>query len=192
MLNQRAIGLCTVAEKVLLITARMREGNIFSLFTLAGGGRGTYPMSGWGTPSQVWTGGGGGWYPILGLEGGTSSCWPGGTTSKIRMGEGTHPSRIGWGTPPPAWSGDRSAWRALATRRAVCHLHSRRTFLFHKRNTAVSYSCAKMPATSDVLDDTDTIQSEGDKYFTVITTNTNFAPKTSLCVVRFTQQLFSV
>ena len=54
----------------------MREGNIFSLFTLVGGG---YPIPGlgggrgtqsqvWvgGTPSQVWVGG----YPISGLGGG--------------------------------------------------------------------------------------------------------------------------
>ena len=56
---------------------RMGEGNIFSLFTLAGrGGGGMYPISGisrgggypvpglgGGIPSQVWVGG----YPISGL-----------------------------------------------------------------------------------------------------------------------------
>ena len=75
-------SVCSNTRKVSIFTARirirrMREGNIFSLFTLAGGGEG-YPISGldgggvphyssrWGdTPSQVQTGG----YPIL-LTGG--------------------------------------------------------------------------------------------------------------------------
>ena len=50
------------------------------------------------------------------------------------------PARLGWGTPPQ----DRTAKRALATRRAVCLLRSRRTFLFsliliQNRKNLISY-----------------------------------------------------
>ena len=63
---------------------RMTEGNIFTLFTLAGGGGVPHPANGGGYPisgldkgvplSQVWMGG----YPIPGVNGGTP-C-------KVRMG----------------------------------------------------------------------------------------------------------
>ena len=78
---------------------------------------GVCPQSkiGWGTtpPVQTWDGG----YP------------------QSKIGWGTPPSKIGWGTPPPGQRLDGvppppSAKRALATRRAVCLLRSRRrTFL---------------------------------------------------------------
>ena len=75
------------------------------------------------------------------------STFGGGVTPSQVQVEGTHPadrgvphprsrwggypsSKTGWGTPPS--SGDRAAQRALATRRAVCLLHScRRTSLFN-------------------------------------------------------------
>ena len=61
---------------------RMGESNIFSLFTLAGGGG--------GTPSQVWVGGGG--YPTSGLG-------RGGTQFQVQGGGGTQ--TWDWVTPPP-------------------------------------------------------------------------------------------
>ena len=102
----------------MLVTAcirRMREGNIFSLFTLSGG---RYPVSGldgvvhhprsrWGcTPSQVQMGvvphprsrwG----YLIPGLDGGIPHprSGQGVPPSKIRM-EGTPPSKSGWDILP--------------------------------------------------------------------------------------------
>ena len=116
----------------------MREGNIFSLSTLArkGGGGERYPIlltgGGGGTLSQVWTGG----YPIPGMDGGVSyprSRWGGGTPSqvwtrggrgvpypadgkvspsKIRTG-GTPQSKTGWVLPNPRLDGvppSRTGW----------------------------------------------------------------------------------
>ena len=78
MFSGLAFGIITASIR------RMREGNIFSLFTLAGGGGGnSIPDPDGRNPSQVWTGGGGG-YIILLMRGtpsqvwigeGTSSCW---------------------------------------------------------------------------------------------------------------------
>ena len=145
----------------IFITARirrMREGNIFSLFTLAGGGEEWFAflLTG-GTPSQVWT-------RVL-YPRSKQGCWlgRGGTPSQVKTGgvphpaEGVPPSKIRTGVPqgtpcprldriPPTqdwtvslprqdwmgWplSGDWSAKHALATRREVCLLRSsRRTFL---------------------------------------------------------------
>ena len=127
---------------------RMREGNIFSLITLAGRGGGVpYPRSRWEVPHPRSGRGGGypilltrgvshlrsgqGGYPIPGLDGGgIPFCWQGGTTSKIRMGVPWVPPSAEWGTPIQDWMGypppPQSAKRALATRRAVCLLRSRR------------------------------------------------------------------
>ena len=104
-----------------------------------------HPRLGWEVPHLA----DGGAYPHLrsGLGG---VCHPrsgwlgvphpadGGTPSKIRMGV-TPPRQQDWVAPPPHQglngdplppSGDRSPKRALATRRAVCLLRSRRsTFL---------------------------------------------------------------
>ena len=132
----------------------MREGNSFSLFILAEEG---YPISDLdrgGTPSQVQTGEGYpillmGGYPIKDQDGGYLGWVP--TLSKIGWGTppiqtwdgGVPPSRPGMGgTPIQDWMGyppcprldgvfPPSAKQALATRQAVCLLHSRRrTFLF--------------------------------------------------------------
>ena len=115
-----------VAQFRTIITARiqrMREGNSFSLFTLAGRGYTTPGLGrGGGNPSQVWMGGGGvpysrfGWgvlhpksggYPIPGLGGectipglGGGYPIPGpdggrGTPSQVWMG----------GTPSQVWTG---------------------------------------------------------------------------------------
>ena len=150
-----------------LITARirrMREGNIFSLFTLSGegvpcprfglGGGNPIPGVEGGYPIPGMDRGGGypipdvdGGYPIPGPDGGGYPI-PGvdwGVPHPADRGGVLHP-RSGWGggypillmlegTPiqdqVPPLSGDRSAKRALATRRAVCLLHShRRTSLF--------------------------------------------------------------
>ena len=109
----------------------MREGNIFSLFTLAGGRGvpcprsegGGYPiqvcMVG-GTPSQVWGGGvpwpgldGGEGYPIPGLVWGgySSQVWIVGDTPDQVWGGGYPipgvggiPARSGWWGVPP-WPG---------------------------------------------------------------------------------------
>ena len=89
---------------VYVVTARIqrtREGNIFSLSTLAGGGG--YPF-----PGQDWGGGG---YPIprsgcedtLGCaphSGCPRSGWEGGNPHPELDG-GTPLSRAGWGTSPP-------------------------------------------------------------------------------------------
>ena len=102
-------------QQLMIITARilrMGEGNIFSLFTLAGGGGGVpHPgLDGWGgTPSQVWGRGvphlssGGGWYliqlwmvggyPISGLRGTPSQVW--GDPGQVLMVWGEVP-----GVPP--------------------------------------------------------------------------------------------
>ena len=66
---------------------RMREGNIFSLFTLVGGGV---------TPSQVWKKGVP--HPRSGQGGTPSQVQMWGTPIKDRMWY--HPSKTGWGTPP--------------------------------------------------------------------------------------------
>ena len=71
--------------KVIFITARIRRmtgGYIFTLSTLAGGGK--------GTPSQVWVGGG---YPISGLGRGYPISGLGGIPSQIR---GVPHQRSGW------------------------------------------------------------------------------------------------
>ena len=104
-----------------IITAcirRMREGNIFSLSTLAGGGggRGT-PSQIWGdTPSQVWMVGRGVPHPRSGWWGGgfpiPSPGWGGGVYPIPGLDGGRVP-RV---TPPPARSGwwgvphPRSGW----------------------------------------------------------------------------------
>ena len=110
---------------------RMREGNIFSLFTLVGGGNpisgpdggggvphpadgGTHPKSGRG-------------YPIL-LTGRLPP-------SKIRTGGTPHPRLDGVPLPPHP----SSAKRACATRRAVCLLRSRRrTFLLENKSKFIT------------------------------------------------------
>ena len=120
----------------------MREGNIFSLSTLAGLGGGVgvpRPRSGWGGvphPRSKWgllhpADGG---YPIqdqdLGLNPGYPSSKTGRGTLLSKTGWGTLPpllqDRIGYCLAPPLPSGDRSAKRALATWRALCLLRSRR------------------------------------------------------------------
>ena len=105
------------------ITARirkMREGNIFSLFTLGGGGNsisaldrgypipglgeqgGLYPIPGLdrgGTLSQVWMGRG---YPIPGLDGeGVPHCTSGWGVPHPRSGQGGTPSQVWMGVPHP-------------------------------------------------------------------------------------------
>ena len=90
----------------------MEEGNIFSLFTLAGRAGVPLPRSGGGTPSQVWVGGYpisglGGGYPIPGLDGGyppppglngvpPTQAWMVGVPR-------VSPTRTGWGTPTQVW-----------------------------------------------------------------------------------------
>ena len=114
-----------------------------------GGYPGQVWMVGGGTPSQVWVGvpcprSGG--YPIPGLDGGGVPC---------PRSEGGTPARSGWwggylGYPPgqvwmvgglpgvPLPPLDRVGKRALATRRAVCLLRSRRrTFFVLKGEGAV-------------------------------------------------------
>ena len=99
----------------LLFTARIRrmgEGNIFSLFSLAGGTPsqvwvGGYPISGLGrggTPSQVWVGG----YPVQGLGRGGTPSQVGGGIPHLRS-EGT-PSQVG-GVPPSQVGGTPSQVR---------------------------------------------------------------------------------
>ena len=117
----------------LIITDRIRrmtEGNIFSLFTSAGGGgvyshpanrvtpsfpRGVCHPSQLGLPPSFLTGAS---HP---------SCWRGGGTPSGQWGRDWD-----FGYPPrTTLSGDRVGEWALATRRTVCLLHSRRrTFLF--------------------------------------------------------------
>ena len=141
---------CTPCS-ALIFTARirrMRESNIFSLFTLAGVGWGVpHLRSGWGggevTVFQVWTGG----YPIQGPDRGgiphLKFGWGGylillmggGTPSKIRTG-GIPPSAV-WVTPHPVLDGvplppsqDTDQHSEHLLRGAVCLLLSRRrTFL---------------------------------------------------------------
>ena len=120
-----------ISQSMTVIAARirrMREGNIYSLFALAGGGTLSQVWIGGGdTPSQVWTGGGTlsqvqmggvphprsrwGGVPNL-LMGGyphSRSGWRGypgvppirtGWVTPSKTGMGTPLSRTGWGTPP--------------------------------------------------------------------------------------------
>ena len=87
----------------------MEKGNVFSLFTLGGGGNPRYLPP---TPSEEGT------TPL----------------GQVRMGvervpQGTYPLLAKVGNPPPLQ--DRTAYGVLATQRAVCLLRSRRrTVLF--------------------------------------------------------------
>ena len=66
------------------------------------------------------------WYPLV-----RSRCnTPPPPPSQVRMGY--PPARSGWDSPPPPHTQERTAERALATRRVVCLLRSRRrTFLWY-------------------------------------------------------------
>ena len=85
---------------------RMREGNIFSLCTLAGGGGGTpiLPMGGRGypIPSSWW---GRRSHPRSGQGDTPSQVWTGDTPSQVLMGEGGPIPRSGWGYPIPGLDG---------------------------------------------------------------------------------------
>ena len=84
-----------------------------------------WPSQGWGTPSQVRTGGG---VPHDGVP--PSQGW--GTPRQVRTWEGVPhdgvPPSQGWGTPFTPW--DRTTDGVLATPLSVCLVRSRRrTFL---------------------------------------------------------------
>ena len=87
-------------------------GNIFSLFTLAGGGGTPSQVCGWGgphlrsggggTPSKVWVGG----YPIPSLDHRVPNFRSGGGVPCPRSGWGVPHTRSGpWGTPFQVWWG---------------------------------------------------------------------------------------